>query len=70
MSISTENQLKMELVMIEQLVSEDHVLRAIDKYIKFGFIYDLVEDMYSKNNGRPSVDPVVLFKMLLIQIIG
>ena len=67
MSMNTENQLKMELVMIEQLVSEDHILRAIDKYIKFGFIYDLVEDMYSKNNGRPSVDPVVLFKMLLIQ---
>ena len=67
MSKNTVNQQELELVMIEQLVSEDHVLRAIDRYISFEFIYDLVEEMYSTNNGRPSIDPVVLFKMLLVQ---
>jgi len=33
----------------------------------FSFIYDLVEDLYSLDLGRPSVDPVVLIKMVFIQ---
>ena len=60
-------QLKAELVMLEQLVKEDHLLRKIEKHVSFGFIYDLVEDYYADTMGRPSIDPVVLFKMSLIQ---
>src|SRR5699024_6887752 len=30
-------------------------------------IYEFVEDLYCEDNGRPSVDPVVLFKIVLIQ---
>lgn len=33
----------------------------------FGRIYELVEDLYCEDNGRPSCDPVVLFKLVLIQ---
>lgn len=33
----------------------------------FTFIYDLVEDKYSTDNGRPSIDSVVLIKMVFIQ---
>lgn len=61
-----KQQLKMELVMLEQLVKPEHDLRKIDKHIDFSFIYDLVEPLYS-SLGRPSIDPVVLFKMSLIQ---
>jgi len=60
-------QKRLELVMLEQMVKENHLLRKIDKYVDFKFIYDLVKDLYSQNNGRPSVDPVVLIKMLFIQ---
>jgi len=35
--------------------------------VDFMHIYDFVEDLYSQNKGRPSIDPVVLFKMVLIQ---
>lgn len=63
---TTGVQTKMELVAIENLVKEDHVLRRIQKYVDFNFIYDLVEDKYCPDNGRPSVDPVVLFKMILV----
>lgn len=59
-------QKKYEMVMIEELVEENHLLRAIDIYVNFSFIYDKVRDLYSPNNGRPSIDPVVLFKMLLV----
>ena len=63
---NSENQPKIELVIIENLVKKDHILRKIDEYIDFNFIYDLVEDKYCLDNGRPSIDPVVLFKMILI----
>lgn len=59
-------QTKIEFVNIENLVPENHLLRKIDKNINFSFIYNLVEDKYCKDNGRPSVDPVILFKMIFI----
>lgn len=49
------------------LVPEDHLLRIIDKAIDWSFIYDLVADKYSHDNGRPSIDPVTLIKLPLIQ---
>ena len=30
-------------------------------------LYEMVEPLYCEDNGRPSIDPVVLFKMVLIQ---
>lgn len=59
-------QNQIEVVMLEQLVPQDHLLRKIDKYIDFSFIRDLTKDMYCHTNGRPGVDPVVLFKMIFI----
>jgi transposase len=66
LTVKKEKQTKVELVMLEQLVPEDHLLRKIDEHINFDFIYDLVSDKYCLDNGRPSIDPVVLFKMLFI----
>ena len=58
-----------EFVLLEELVAKDHLVRKLDKHIKFNFIYDLVEGMYSQDNGRPSIDPVVLFKMVFISYV-
>ena len=52
---------------MEDLVPKDHILRKIEKAIDFSFIYDLVKDKYSEDTGRPSIDPVVLFKIVFIQ---
>ena len=52
---------------IDELVPEDHFLRQVDKEVDFDFIYDLVEDTYCPDNGRPSLDPVMLVKIPLIQ---
>lgn len=62
----TSHQQEMKYVSIEGLVPPDHLLRKIDRVIDFGFIYDKVEHLYCGDNGRPPVDPVLLFKMLLI----
>ncbi len=59
-------QQKLELVYIENLVPQNHLLRKIDKCIDFSFIRELTKEYYCLDNGRPAIDPIVLFKMLLI----
>jgi len=50
---------------LEDLVSENHLLRLIDKHINFGFVRERLKDSYSEN-GRPSIDPELLLRILLI----
>jgi transposase len=57
---------ELELVSIDALVPSDHLLRMVDKAIDFSFIREKVARLYCADNGRPAIDPVVLFKMLLI----
>ena len=67
--ITINKNIQSEILMttMEEIVPEDSLFRKIDKYIDFTFIYDKVKDLYSDNNGRPSIDPVVLFKIVFIQ---
>ena len=44
---------------LDELVPKDHFLRKVEETIDFSFIYDVVEDSYSSDNGRPSLDPVL-----------
>lgn len=46
-------------------VPKDHFLRKLEETIDFSFIHDLARPYYS-HTGQPSVDPVVLLKMMLI----
>src|SRR5574344_1864612 len=62
-----ESRREIQIISIEDLVPQDHILRDIDRAIDFSFIYDEVAPLYSSDTGRPSVDPVVLFKIVLIQ---
>ncbi|UDB49580.1 IS5/IS1182 family transposase, partial [Bacillus safensis] len=50
-----ERRNQLEVVALDELVPEDHLVRKIDQAIDFDFVYDLVKDHYSSNNGRPSV---------------
>jgi transposase len=58
---------QMQMFSMEDMVPQNHLLRIIDRAINFNFIYDLVEDKYSMDQGRPSMDPVTLIKIPLIQ---
>ncbi len=63
-----KSQSQIHLVSIDDLVPKDHLLRKIDAAINFDFIYDEVEGMYSDfDGGRPGIDPVSLFKIVMIQ---
>lgn len=67
--ISINKNIQGEILMttMEEIVPQDSLFRKIDKYIDFTFIYDKVAYLYCGNNGRPSIDPVVLFKIVFIQ---
>ena len=66
-SINKNIQSEIVFMTMEEMVPEDSLFRKIDKYIDFTFIYDEVKDLYSEDNGRPSIDPLVLFKIVFIQ---
>jgi transposase len=65
MGRNDEYQSKMEFIDLNVFVPSNHILRQIKEKIDFTFIYDKMEKYYSKL-GRKSLDPVLLFKMLLI----
>jgi transposase len=59
-------QQELEMVSVESLVPSEHLLRKVDGVVDFSFIHDRVKHLYSADNGRPALDPVVLFKLLLL----
>ena len=61
-----EKQQGMELAIIGQLVPEDHLLRKIDRSVDFSFIQKLCEPLYCMDNGRPAIEPEMLFRMLFV----
>lgn len=58
---------QLHIISMEDLVPDDHLLRFIEESIDWNFIYELVEDKYSHEMGRPSMDPVMLIKIPIIQ---
>src|SRR5574344_1544151 len=67
--ITINKNIQSEILMttMEEIVPKNSLFRKVDKYIDFTFIYNEVKDLYCENNGRPSIDPVVLFKLVFIQ---
>ncbi|MBZ9788907.1 IS1182 family transposase [Rhizobium sp. 3T7] len=59
-------QTALEMVRLDQLVPKDHLLRKIDAVIDFSFIHDRVAGLYCADNGRPPLDPTLMFKALFI----
>lgn len=59
-------QTELEMVTLDSLVPRDHLLRKIDAVIDFSFIHDRVSGLYCADNGRPALDPVMMFKALFI----
>jgi transposase len=50
---------------LEELVPKDNFYRHLDQKLDLSFVRDLVEDCYA-SSGRPSVDPVVFFRLQLV----
>ena len=50
---------------LDEQIPTDHLLRMIDSYVDFSFVREQLRDFY-KPTGRPSIDPEVLLRMLLV----
>ena len=56
------------LFSIDELVPQDHLVRDLEEFIDWNFIYDICDPLYS-DIGTNRIDPVVLFKLMMINII-
>lgn len=65
---SKDQREQLEVVALSELVLEDDLVRKMEEAMDFSFIYEKVAPLYS-SKGRPSIDPVVLIKMVLIQYV-
>jgi transposase len=54
-------------VSLDNLVPEDHFYRYLDEQLDLSFVREWVDDAYP-NCGRPSIDPVVFFKLYLVMV--
>src|ERR671912_883314 len=50
---------------LEELVPRDNFYRRLEAELDLSFVRDLVRPLYA-SGGRPSVDPVVFFKLQLV----
>ena len=55
-----------QMVDLEALVPADHRLRKIDAVLDLGFVHDAVSECYSRGRGRPSIDPELALRMMLL----
>ena len=54
-------------VNVERLIPRGHLLRRVDGVLKLDFLYELTAPLYSESRGRPSIDPEVFVRMILLQ---
>lgn len=52
------------MVDAESLVPPGHLLRQVDAAVEFEKLYEIVEPLYSEEEDRQSIDPVVWFKVV------
>jgi transposase len=52
-------------VSLDELVPQDHFYRHLERTLDLSFVRELVVNTYA-GLGRPSIDPVVFFKLQLV----
>ena len=53
----------------EAVIPKDNMLRRIKELVSFDFVYEELRAEYCHDNGRNAVDPIIMFKYLLLKII-
>ena len=51
------------------VVPKDNMLRQINELVDFSFVYEELKDNYCLDNGRNAIDPIRMFKYLLLKAI-
>jgi len=55
-----------QMVELEALVPANHRLRKINAVLDLGFVHEAVAECYSAGRGRPSIDPELALRMMLL----
>jgi len=48
------------------VVPKDNLLRKLNNLVDFSFVYDELKDKYCHDNGRKAIDPIRMFKYLML----
>jgi hypothetical protein len=51
------------------IIPKDNMLRQINELVDFSFIYEELKERYCLDNGRNAIDPIRMFKYLLLKAI-
>lgn len=57
------------MAIYDLVVPKDNLLRKINDLVDFSFVYDELKDKYCHDNGRNAIDPIRMFKYLLLKTI-
>jgi len=57
--------LQVEMVCLDELVSEDERYRKLDRFVDWSFVREVAVPYYAEDVGRPSIDPIVLVKLMV-----
>ena len=60
---------QIEMICLDQLVPENHLVKKIEEAINFEFIHNLTKEYYCLDNGRPCLDTIILFKLVLLNFL-
>lgn len=52
----------------DRLIPKNHFFRQMNGLVDFTFVYDELEDKYCLNDGREAVNPIIMFKYLLLKV--
>src|SRR3954447_2802815 len=66
MGIKQRHFSPLENISLEELVPKDNFYRRLDAMLDLSFLRELVAERYAASSGRPSVDPVVFFRLQLV----
>lgn len=57
--------LQVEMVCLDELVPVDDRYRKLDRLVDWSFVRELAASYYAQDVGRPSIDPIVLVKLMV-----
>ncbi|MED1664674.1 IS1182 family transposase [Brevibacillus laterosporus] len=57
------------IAIYDVVIPKDNLLRKINELMDFSFVYDELKDKYCLDNGRKAIDPIRMFKYLLLKSI-
>src|SRR5712691_11803028 len=60
-----QSTLQVAMVCLDELVPEDCRYRRLDRLVDWSFVRDAASPYYTDDVGRPSIDPIVLVKLMI-----